>query len=47
MKHSKNFERYKKWYRVYGSITIEQLQELVDAGLLTENEMREIIDGDE
>ena len=45
VKHSKNFERYKKWYQVYHSITIEQLQELVDVGLLTADEMQEIIEG--
>ena len=45
VKHSKNFERYKKWYQVYHSITVEQLQELVDAKLLTDEEMQEIIEG--
>lgn len=44
-KHSKNFERYRKWYQETGAITIEQLQELVDVGLLTAEEMQEIIEG--
>jgi ribosomal protein S19E (S16A) len=43
--HSKNYERYKKWYNK-GSITREQLEQLVEAGLLTAEEMQEIIEGD-
>jgi len=35
---SKNYERYKKWYEK-GSITDEQLEKLVEVGLLTQEEM--------
>lgn len=45
MEHSKNFERYRKWYK-RGAITVEQLDELVEAGLLTPEERDEIIAGD-
>lgn len=44
--HSKNFERYKKWYTVQHSITIEQLEELVAVGLLTQAEFDEIVGSD-
>ena len=45
VKHSKNFERYKKWYN-NGSITEEQLAELVSVGLLTQAEFDEIVGQD-
>ena len=41
-----NFERYKKWYKK-GSITEEQLAELVEAGKITEEEKTVITDGGE
>ena len=44
MTHSKNFKRYKKWYD-NSAITEEQLQELVDVGLLTAEEMQKITEG--
>lgn len=45
MQHSKNFDRYRKWYKK-GAITEEQLEGLVEAGLITEEEKNEIIAGD-
>ena len=46
MQHSKDFERYRKWYK-RGAITEEQLAGLVEAGLITEEEKDEIINGGE
>lgn len=43
--HSKNFARYKKWYKK-GAITQEQLEQLVEVGLLTGEEMQEIIESE-
>ena len=43
---SNNYDRYKKWYQ-RGIITETKLAELVEAGLLTEEEKESIINGDE
>lgn len=40
--HSKDFERYLKWYK-RGSITREQLEGLRDTGIITAEEFDEII----
>lgn len=38
---SKNFERYKEWY-IKGSLTDEQLDKLLETGLLSASEVKEI-----
>lgn len=38
---SKNFERYKEWY-IKGSLTDEQLDKLLETGLLSASEAKEI-----
>lgn len=42
---SRNFERYKKWYK-RGAITVEMLDQMVKVGLLTAEQAEEIKNGD-